>query len=158
MWPEWFGKKKPDMSSGHKIIDHTGDVGLKIWGSDIPELFSEAAHAMCALIIESETIQDEQTLDIRVESSDRNALLLKWLKELLYLFETERIVFSRFQIESCNFEEKDVSTYVLEAKAYGEPLDGARHEICKEIKAVTHHQFYIKKNGEWWESAVLFDI
>jgi SHS2 domain-containing protein len=158
MSPGWFGKKTHEMSSGYKIIDHTGDVGLKIWGTDIPELFCEAARAMCSLIIESEAILEVRDFDIRVEASDKNELLLKWLREILFLFETERVVFSRFQIENNNFEKTDVSTHFLEAKAYGEPLDSARHDICKEIKAVTRHHFYMKKNGEWWESAVLFDI
>ncbi|NQT26295.1 archease [candidate division KSB1 bacterium] len=158
MSPEWFDKKMQNMSSGYKIIDHTGDVGLKIWGTDIPELFCEAAQAMCSLIIENKAIQNERVFDIRVETTDKNELLLKWLREILFIFETEKVVFSQFQIESNNFHETDVPTYFLEAKAYGEVLDVARHEICKEIKAVTRHHFYIKKNGEWWESAVLFDI
>lgn len=147
-----------EMSSGHKILDHTGDVGLKIWGADIPELFCEAAHAMCSLMVEGNTISNEQVFNIRVETSDKNELLLKWLKEILFIFETERVVFSKFQIENNNFNEADVSTYSLEAKAFGEPIDRTRHEICREIKAVTRHHFYIKKNGEWWEAAVLFDI
>lgn len=146
------------MRSGHTFIDHTGDVGLKIWGADIPDLFCEAALAMCSLIFEAKPVLEGKEIDIRVESADRDALLLKWLKEILFLIETERIVFSQFHIENHNFTQKDASTYVLEAKAYGEPLNAARHSICKEIKAVTYHHFYVRKNGEWWESAVVFDI
>lgn len=146
------------MGSGYKIIDHTGDVGLKIWGSDITELFCEAAHAMCSLIYDNQSVRDDGDVDIRIETSDKDELLLNWLKEILFLIEAERLVFSRFQIENHNFYEKDVSTYFLKAKAYGETLNSARHEICKEIKAVTRHHFYVKKNGDWWESTVLFDL
>ncbi|MGE5790792.1 MAG: archease, partial [Syntrophaceae bacterium] len=51
-----------------------------------------------------------------------------------------------------------VGERVLEAEARGEPFDGQKHEICKEIKAVTYHQAQIRKTPDGWTARVIFDV
>jgi SHS2 domain-containing protein len=69
----------------------------------------------------------------------------------LYLYDTERLVFRRFQI-------KPIRQNRLEANAWGEIMDPARHEIKSGIKAVTYHKLYVREREGVWETQVIFDI
>jgi len=46
----------------------------------------------------------------------------------------------------------------LEATGAGEPLDGARHHQRADVKAVTLHQFQVKKTNRSWKATVILDI
>ena len=78
-------------------------------------------------------------------------LMVNWLDELLYMHDTEGLIFKRFLVRS--FEKNS-----LKATASGEVLDPARHQIKAGIKAVTYHQLYVEKRGGLWEAQVIFDI
>ena len=82
---------------------------------------------------------------------DIETLLVSWLQELLYLLDTESLVFGRFQVKLDNLS--------LEAVAWGDVFDPNLHTMKTEIKAVTYHQLEVtKKNDQGWETQVIFDI
>ena len=77
-------------------------------------------------------------------------LLVAWLNELIYLFDTENIIFKRFDITQLN------STR-LKARSYGEKVDSAKHKLKTGVKAATYHMLKVDKtNG--CQVQVLFDI
>jgi SHS2 domain-containing protein len=86
-----------------------------------------------------------------VEAEALDELMVNWLDEFLYLHDTEGLVFKRFQVEP-------IQQNRLEAMAWGEVLDPARHEIKAGIKAVTYHQLYVKEIDGGWETQVIFDV
>ena len=45
-------------------------------------------------------MSEKKNVDIQVTAPDREALLVNWLNELIYLFEAKEILFSRFDIAS----------------------------------------------------------
>jgi len=77
-------------------------------------------------------------------------LLVSWLQELLYLLDTEDLVFARFQVRIHDFS--------LEATAWGDVFDPNIHTMKTEIKAVTYHQLEVTKNDQGWQAQVIFDI
>ncbi len=145
------------MSSGFKIMDHTADVGLKIWGKNGPELFDEAARAVMSQVIDLNTVEGVQKQTIHLKADSPEALLHLWLREILF-FVDKGLVFNQFHIENHNLAEKKASTYFLEGVLAGETIDLGRHEICCEVKAVTRHNFYVKTKGPWWEANILLDV
>jgi SHS2 domain-containing protein len=102
------------------------------------------------LITDLDSIREELYRDIKVRAPDREVLLVEWLNELLYLFETERLLFGRFDISNMN-------NTGLVARAYGEKIDRSRHELKREIKATTYHMLKVEKKANW-QVQVLFDI
>jgi SHS2 domain-containing protein len=46
----------------------------------------------------------------------------------------------------------------LEAEARGEPFVEQKHEIRKEIKAVTYHQAEVRQMPAGWTARVIFDV
>ena len=139
------------MERAFEIIDHTADVGIIAYGADVEELFSNAALALFSLITELESIEEKMHLDLKVNSDDRDSLLVEWLNELIYLFDVEHILFNRFNIESLTHNQ-------LKAICYGETFDPMKHKIKVGVKAATYHMLKLDKNGGGYKAQIIFDI
>ncbi|MFQ5637307.1 MAG: archease [bacterium] len=142
-----MNKTKPKF----EYIDHTADVGIKIYGETLPELFANAAYGLFDIIANLETVRADKQRFVEVEADDREALLVNWLSELNYLFFTQREIYMEFGI-------KHISETNLSAIVKGEALDVGRHEIYTEVKAVTYHHLYIRGEKQGWEAQVIFDL
>jgi pimeloyl-ACP methyl ester carboxylesterase len=88
---------------------------------------------------------------VLVEGDSPEDLLINFLREVLYLYNGERWLLKGLRVTR-------IGERVLEAEARGEPFDGQKHAICKEIKAVTYHQAEIRKTPDGWTARVIFDV
>ena len=132
----------------YEEIDHTADVGIRAHGRTVDELFANAAEGMFSLIADLTKVKPVGEVEVRLEAEDLSTLLLRWLSELLYLHETQRLVFSSFEVH--------VVGTTLDGRARGEAIDKARHELKLAIKAVTRHGLTVDpKKGI---AEVIFDI
>ncbi len=135
----------------YRLISHTADLGMEVWGKDLPELFSQAGWSFFDILVGVRGINLQQERTITVEAPDLEALLVAWLGELLYIFETEHLVFGRFVIEA-------LTSQTLSAIGWGEPLDPKSHHAKTVIKAVTYHQLRIWEAKGFWRARVIFDL
>jgi SHS2 domain-containing protein len=135
-----------------EIIDTTADIGIRAFGADWRELYANAALGMLSLITDIESIQERLERDISVAAPDREGLLAAWLNELIFLFDTEMLLFNRFEIAR-------LSRTQIKARCFGEKADRSRHELKRGIKSATYHKLKVKKqkDGEFW-AEVIFDI
>ena len=139
------------MKKAFEIIDHTADVGIIAYGSDVKELFSNAALALFSLITDLRSVEEKLHLNLEVSSEDGDSLLVEWLNELIYLFDVKHILFKRFDIESLTYNQ-------LKATGYGENFDPMKHKIKIGVKAATYHMLRLDKNGVGCKAQVIFDI
>lgn len=135
----------------YQTFDHTADLGLAIKGESEEKLFANAAFAVFDLITDLERVEARDARRIEVEGDNREDLLINFLREVLYLYNGKRWLLKEVRI--IRIGEKG-----LEAEALGEPFDGQKHEICKEIKAVTYHQAEVRKTPSGWTARVIFDV
>jgi SHS2 domain-containing protein len=135
----------------YETFDHTADLGLRIRAADLDTLFAEAACALFSVIVEGlDTVNAVQKLEIELSEVDREYLLFDWLKTLLYHFDAEHLLLSRFEVR--------VQPAGLSATAWGEPLDRARHELGHEVKAITYHGLRVEQENGGWLAEVIVDI
>jgi SHS2 domain-containing protein len=134
-----------------RLLDHTADLGILVYGKDLEELFSNAGEAFFDIITDLRRVRERTERIIRVESSNLEDLMVQWLGELLYVHDVDGLLFRSFFID----ELRDGS---LKARARGEAFDGKRHLINTEIKAVTYHQIEVKKEKGRWRARVIFDL
>lgn len=137
--------------SPFEIFEHTADVGLRVTADDLNGLFAEAGRGFFWLIVENlEEVQAVQEVTVELETSDLESLLLDWLSELLFRFETEYVVLKEFEVK--------VDGTRLRATGRGEPLDTERHEVHFNIKAVTYHGLRVEQGKDGWLAELIFDI
>ena len=136
---------------GYEFFDHTADIGLRISGRDLQELFTHAALAFLGLVTDPEKINGGESFTFKLRAENTGELLLAWLRELLYFFSAKRVLFSSFEFKTLNERE-------LEVKAAGEIFSSGRHESRHEVKAITYHAFNLKKESSGWIAEVIVDI
>lgn len=133
-----------------KLLEHTADVGIEAYGADIRDAFVNAARGMFSLIVEPSSVKEVEYRDIEITAPDEESLLVTWLNELIYLFDTETMLFSRFDII-------ELGAGRLKARVCGESVDKNRHTMKTGIKAATYHMVeVVRDNGI--RAKVLFDI
>ncbi len=135
----------------YEVFEHTADIGLHAYGSTLSELFIHAAQGMESLMVSPDQIRIQISRDVDVEGHDSLSLLIAWLNELIFLFDTEYLLFCQFEIES-------LSETHLKGRALGEPYDAERHELSSAIKAVTWHEAAIEQTGDEYKARIIFDI
>ena len=133
-----------------EVLEHTADVGIRAYGADIMEAFANAARGLFSLITELDDIREVEEREIGLTADDQESLLVNWLNELIYLFDTENIVFKRFDITQLDDNQ-------LKAKCYGERADISRHKIKTGVKGTTYHMLAIERD-DGYKVEVLFDI
>ncbi len=134
-----------------EVFDHTADIGLRVRAPDFAAVLAEAARGMFTLIAADlgpyrVTVED----DVVIAGRDRSFLLLDWLDDLLFRFETRRIVFVKFDVH--------VTDAGITARIGGEPVDPTRHRLGREVKAVTYHELDVRDTVDGVEATVIFDI
>jgi SHS2 domain-containing protein len=135
----------------YETFEHTADLGLRARSADLNALFADIALALQSVLVEDlAAVRAERRLDVRLPADDREYLLFDWLRTLLYHFDVEKLLFSRFEVK--------VGDDGLEATAWGEPLDPGRHEPAHEVKAITYHQLKVERTTEGWLAEVIVDI
>ena len=133
-----------------QFIDHTADAGIPVKAETLEGLFETAALGFSELITRVDSLNCLIQRQFRLQETDIETLLVSWLQELLYLLDTEDLIFGRFQV--------NLKDFTLEATAWGEVFDPERHTIRTEIKAVTYHQLEVVEDDKGWKAQVIFDI
>jgi SHS2 domain-containing protein len=139
------------MTGRFEFVDHTGDLGVRVFGESLPGLFEQAAQALTFILTDPETINLKETRRLLLEAKTDEELLITWLNEFVYLFETKGLLFKTYDVLS-------VHDHRLEALAQGEIYVEGRHEIKTAVKAATYHQLKIEKHEEVWTAQVIFDL
>jgi SHS2 domain-containing protein len=135
----------------YETFDHTADLGLRIRAADLDTLFAEAGLALTSVLVEGiSDIRPLRSLEVRLPADDLDYLLFDWLKTLLYHFDVERLLLSRFEVT--------VTDEGLKATCHGEPMDPARHEPAHEVKAITYHGLRVERTADGWLAEVIVDI
>ena len=135
----------------YKLIDHTADVGIEVAGANQKELFVNAALAMFDLITKSDDVSYQNNIELHVQGSDYCDLMVNWLRELLYLWNGQKMIVRKITISS-------ISEKICLASVIYELFDPDMHEIKNEIKAVTYHQISVKQTNDGWEARIIFDV
>jgi len=147
----------------YKLIDHTADLGIEVFGADVKQLFATAAMALSDTLTDVSRINKVVSKDICVAGDDLEQLMINWLHEIIYHFEVNYLIFKEFEIDDI-WSTPDIGnssprqTFNLKAMGHGEIFDHEKHVILTEVKAVTHHQLTVKEDGGKWFARIIFDL
>ncbi len=134
-------------------FDHTADLGLRIYATDLADLFRTAAEALFdVIVIHRDQVEPLESEQFHLAADSTDALLLDWLNELIFRSETGHLVFGRFDVSV------DPDGRSLTARVHGEPIDPQRHGLDHEVKAATHHGVQLVHGQDGWMAEVILDI
>ncbi len=136
----------------YEVFEHTADLGLRVQAANLNALFAEAGRGLFSLIVSN--LDDAQPTEIRqfaFDGGELDYLLFDWLNELLFCFETTRLVLREFEV--------DVGPGGLTATARGELFDPTRHRAEHEVKAITYHELNVEQTADGgYLAEVIVDI
>jgi SHS2 domain-containing protein len=138
----------------YDFFDHTGDIGVALSGRTLDELFSSAAAAFSESITPLAGVEPRRPEELEVAAPELDLLLVDFLSELLYRFDTRGWLTREAQVavRECD------GGWELQGTLLGEKLDDARHPIRVLIKAVTYHKLEVANREGMWNANIVFDI
>lgn len=131
-----------------KFIDHEADIGLEIYGKTLEELFINAAYGVFQFIVDAKNKDAEKGKRIDIEGNGE--LLINFLNELLYLWDTEGFIPKEFSLK--------IDKNRLTGTVAGCVFDPERCSIKQEVKAVTYHKFSLKKENGLYKANIILDV
>lgn len=139
------------LSRPYEVFEHTADIGLHAYGQTLPDLFTNAAAGMESLLVAPAQVEAKVSREVHVDGHDLVSLLVSWLNELIFLFDTEYLLLSQFDVT-------DFTGTQLQARVFGEPYNPERHDLSSAIKAVTWHEASVQPTSEGYKARIIFDI
>ena len=141
----------PNFVKNYELIEHTADVGIRVKGKELKDLFVNAALAMFDIMAQPKSKVPLRLEKVKVtqEADTLEDLFIGWLNELLSLSATKEIVFSSFNIIL-------LGQHNIEAEALGGHFKD--FAIEKEIKAATYHQLKVEQTDSGWIAEVILDV
>jgi SHS2 domain-containing protein len=138
------------MKPPFEYLEHTADIKFRAYGQSPEEVLGNAALALIGAMTDTSKVRVQETWKVELSAPDIEQLAYSWLNEIVFLFETELAVFSSFDVRLMKNGE-----WRLQATIGGERIDLERHAFDNEVKAVTLHEFVVKKNDVWCVQTVL---
>jgi tRNA nucleotidyltransferase (CCA-adding enzyme) len=130
---------------------HDADIGVRGLGGTKEAAFAEAALALTAVVSDPATVEAREAVHLRCEAPDDGLLLVEWLNDLVFEMATRRMLFARFDVR--------IDGLRLEATAWGEAIDRARHEPAAEIKGATMTALSVTRRSDGlWSAQCVVDV
>jgi SHS2 domain-containing protein len=144
-----------DKTGKFEFLEHTADVYIAAHGKTLAEAFENAALAMFEVMTDTEKVSADVEDSVEVEAEDEYALLYSWLEALLVKFETENMLYSKFEISSID---ETAEGFRVKAAVWGEKFNAEKHTQKVGVKAVTYHRMEIIKDIDNVRLEFILDI
>jgi SHS2 domain-containing protein len=138
----------------YTFFDHTGDIGVSLTGRTVDELFASAAAAFTDSITALEGVEPRRPEELDVAAPELDLLLVDFLSELIYRFDTRGWLTRQAQVEVREIDDG----WELQGTLLGERHDDRRHPVRVVLKAVTYHQLEVREREGTWTANIVFDI
>ena len=129
---------------------HDADIGVRGRGATLAEALANAGRALTAVVADPASVREVLSVEVACEASDPEALLFDWLNALVFEMATRRVLFARYEVK--------VEGARLVARAFGEPVDVARHHPAVEVKGATWTALRVAREGGRWVAECVVDV
>lgn len=136
----------------YRLTKHQSELAVRVTGDSQADLFANSAMALFdVMVADVDKIEGKERLPLEVEGTDRDDLMVNWVRELLYLYQSSGYLLREFTI-------REVKDTVVKADVVGEKIDPDRHEVKQEIAAVAFHKSRMDKTGNQWTAHLIFEV
>jgi SHS2 domain-containing protein len=139
------------MAPPYETFEHDADVGVRGRGATLAEAFANAGLALTAVVADPASVRETLSVDLACEAEGDEPLLFDWLNALVFEMATRRVLFARFELA--------IEGGLLRARAFGEPVDVARHAPAVEVKGATWTGLRVARDeGGGWLAQCVVDV
>lgn len=136
----------------HEIHGHTSEVAFTAYGETVSEAFEHAGLAMFDIMADIDDLEPEHEITFSCSAQDHESLLYDFLDQLIYLRDTEYMIYSDFAVTMTETDEG----YRLDAAVSGTEMDAV--ETILDVKAVTYSDMTIQQEDGEWSITVTLDV
>jgi SHS2 domain-containing protein len=129
---------------------HDADIGVRGRGATLAEALANAGRALTAVVTDPASVREVLSVEVACQSSDPEVLLFDWLNALVFEMATRRVLFARYAVT--------VEGASLLARAFGEPVEVARHHPAVEVKGATWTSLRVAREGGSWVAECVVDV
>ena len=136
-----------------EFIEHTADLGLRVYGKTSEDLFKNYAVILFNLLTD---YQPKKIISRKVvlQAQSLAELLVDWLNELLSIFFADGFLPKEYNLKITD----DKGGKVLQVEIEGEKFDLNSSKLLREIKAATYHNLKVKETDTGYVGEVIFDV
>jgi len=143
-------KREPQPAARWEHYPHEADMGVRGFGSTKAEAFEQAALALTAVITDPAVVEQRDSVTIECQAGDDEMLFAEWLNNLVFEMATRGMLFSRFAVR--------IEGSRLNAQAWGERVEVARHRPAVEVKGATYTTLRVARQGSGWMAQTVVDV
>ena len=129
---------------------HDADTGVRGRGATLAEALANAGRALTAVVTDPASVREVLSVEIACSAPDPEVLLFDWLNALVFEMATRRVLFTRYEVK--------VEGAGLVARAFGEPVEVARHHPAVEVKGATWTALRVAREGGRWVAECVVDV
>jgi SHS2 domain-containing protein len=129
---------------------HDADIGVRGRGETLGEAFASAGRALTAVVTDPGSVREVLSVEIACDATDPELLLFDWLNALVFEMATRHVLFGRYEVR--------VEGPLLRARAFGEPVEVARHHPAVEVKGATLTGLRVAREGGAWVVECVVDV
>jgi SHS2 domain-containing protein len=138
-------------TNGWEHFAHDADVGVRGFGVTKERAFEQTALAMTAVITDPDALDPRQAVEITCDAPDDEFLLVDWLNAIVFQMAIRHLLFSRFEVK--------IDGQKLRGRAWGEPVNVARHQPAVEVKGATMTSLRVGQQADGlWIAQCVVDV
>ncbi len=131
------------------------DIAYRISGSDLSDLFNSGARAILSAMVENpDSILPDIRKNIKLREKNIEWLFFNFLQELIFLKDAESLLLLPEKIEISDTKHG----YYCKGLMAGEKITAGKHDLKVDVKAVTMHNYKLKKKDGLWVATVVLDV
>jgi protein archease len=136
----------------YRLTKHQSELAVRVTGESQADLFANSAYTLFdVMVMDVDKVETKERIPLEVEGTDRDDLMVNWMRELLYLYQGSGYLLREFLI-------REVKDTIVKAEVSGEKIDPDRHEIKQEIAAIAFHKSRMDKTGNHWTAHLIFEV
>ena len=135
----------------YKIIRRSSELNIRLSGDSRTQILADAGFALFDLLVDLSSVETRESITLEVEGVDNDDLMVNWMRELLYEYETSGYALKEFDIQ-------EAGEFAVRVEARGEKFDPDRHEEREAIGAVAERVSHLGQMGSLWTAQVGFEL
>ncbi len=135
-----------------EFLEHTADYRIKVEARSRELLFINTGYSIASIMYNIEKVNPVKVKVLKMEGETLEEMFKNFVSNLILTVCKDYFLYSKVNVALKQNGRAGT------AKLAGEPLDKKKHEVYKEIKALTEHGFSLEKKGRIWKVIFVVDV